>query len=185
MTSVSEEDITKVINNCIDKFEKIEESLFENQLDLFESKFGEKFHKNFNELIGLVSLINFLIVFVINLEPIKKELLIKDNILVLREKILKELEKTPEKKEEYWVSQLQLIPKEELIKLLKMTLDDNNKSEETNLLSRMGIKESKLLSHLVSYFILRLYAFMDAYVQDLFMFITDSVSKKIDLFRIF
>ncbi len=183
----SEVELTKLINRCIDNFEKNKNVFFENEMDLFKTRFGKKFQNKYKELIGLVSIINILVVLISDRSIIFKELSTEESISLGKTKFLDEIEKQGNSKEEYWTTLLKPILKsiseKEIVKLIKNSGKENE--EELDLLSRDGIKESKFLSHLVSYFTLRLFAFMDAFVRDLFEFMWQSTPKGDKLYRIF
>ena len=183
----SEVELTKLINRCIDNFEKNKNVFFENEMDLFKTRFGKKFQNKYKELIGLVSIINILVVLISDRSIIFKELSTEESISLGKTKFLDEIEKQGNSKEEYWTTLLKPILKsiseKEIVKLIKNSGKENE--EELDLLSRDGIKESKFLSHLVAYFTLRLFAFMDAFVRDLFEFMWQSTPKGDKLYRIF
>ena len=177
------EKISKVINKCVDNFEKKETELFEDQSSLFKSDFGKKFQDNYNQLIGFITIGNLISVLVSNFQSVLTELSTLQNISEVKEKILEDTDDQGNQGDEAFRSILKSISEEDLFMLITEAKEPKE-NESTDLLSREGITESKLVSHLVAYFSLRLYAFIDSFIQDMFAYIWKS-AKREDLYEIF
>ena len=185
MKSLSRTKITKIINRNIDKIENMDDVFLEDNVDLFSTHFGKKYQTNLKKLIGFVTMINILTVLISNYASVMKDLAVKENIALLKANILEEIERNNDFEDGYWVSILENTSEEDIYRLIESSAKGKQKTNEKDLLSREGVQESKLLSHLVAYFILRLFAFTDAFTQDLYNFIKESISNKDRLHDIF
>jgi len=184
MKSLSRVRITKIINRSLDKIEKTDDVFLEDNVDLFSTQFGKKYQTNLKKLIGFVTMINILTVLISNYASVMKDLAVKENIALLKANILEEIKGNNDLEGDYWVSIVTNTSEEDIYRLVESFTKGKQKTNEKDLLSREGIQESKLLSHLVAYFILRLFAFTDAFTQDLYNFIRDSISNKERLYEI-